>query len=270
MRSKPTLQELREQAQKPRHREIGNWLAIHWGRPTAIYGTWAAVRYGVSAHQVTLLAILATLTGASGLGWGSWTGFGVGVAFLHLAFWLDHVDGQVARWTKTASLDGVYLDFFMHHLWALTVGFGLGMGLQQITKEPLWSLAGFLVGLGWLALSLHNDCKYKAMFAQLAQETQTRIVKGGGGSRPEPPTPWPKSGTGFWTWPALKACEPHSVLVSLAALAVLSWLSPSAGLWAWKTFVLSMAVLAPTLALGRSLRSIRSGKIEQEFARWFH
>ena len=38
-----------------------------------------------------------------------------GVVLAHLAFWLDHVDGQVARWRGTASLDGVYLDYLMHH-----------------------------------------------------------------------------------------------------------------------------------------------------------
>ena len=101
--------------QKGRHREIGNWLARRWGRPSAIYGTWLAVRLGLSAHQVTLAA----LAGEPGRGRGHRhrvaPGFLLGVGLAHLGFWLDHVDGQVARWQGTASLDGVYHDYLMHH-----------------------------------------------------------------------------------------------------------------------------------------------------------
>ena len=50
----PTLAALRATVQKERYREIGNWLARRIARPTAIYGTWLAIRLGLSAHQVTL------------------------------------------------------------------------------------------------------------------------------------------------------------------------------------------------------------------------
>ncbi|HWC89503.1 MAG TPA: CDP-alcohol phosphatidyltransferase family protein, partial [Pirellulales bacterium] len=127
--SRPTLAELRSTAQKGRHREIGNWLARHVARPSAIYGTWLAVRLGISAHQVTLAALAASLSGALAIGAGSRAGFVLGVFLLHLGFWLDHVDGQVARWRGTSSLDGVYFDYLMHHLVNLTLGFALGYGL---------------------------------------------------------------------------------------------------------------------------------------------
>ena len=55
-RERPTLAELRMRAQKRKHREIGNFLARRYARPTAIYGTWLAVRLGLSAHQITLAA----------------------------------------------------------------------------------------------------------------------------------------------------------------------------------------------------------------------
>ena len=61
--SGPTLAELRARVQKDRHREIGNWLARRVARPTAVYGSWLAIRLGLSAHQVTLLALLSSLGG---------------------------------------------------------------------------------------------------------------------------------------------------------------------------------------------------------------
>src|SRR5438874_2038788 len=100
--SSPTIAELRLTAQKGRHREIGNWLARRAARPSAIYGTWLAVRLGLSAHQVTLAALAASLCGVLAIGAGSRASFVLGVLLLHLGFWLDHVDGQVARWRGTS------------------------------------------------------------------------------------------------------------------------------------------------------------------------
>ncbi len=58
--NRPTLAELRARVQKGRHREIGNWLARRVARPSAIYGSWLAIRMGLSANQVTsgLVAVI--------------------------------------------------------------------------------------------------------------------------------------------------------------------------------------------------------------------
>lgn len=75
MSERPTLSELRGRVFKHsaipdsqflvpgsqsrfRNQEVGNWLARRVGRPSAVYGTWLAVRLGVSAHQVTLAALV--------------------------------------------------------------------------------------------------------------------------------------------------------------------------------------------------------------------
>ena len=233
---RPTLGQLRARVQKGRHREIGNWLARRWARPTAVYGTWAAVRLGLSAHQVTCAALLSGLAGSAAIGSGTRAGFVAGVALAHLAFWLDHVDGQVARWRGTASLDGVYLDYLMHHAANLALGFALGYGLAARTGDPRWAAAGFAVAAGWAGLSLHNDCRYKAFFQRLKRETSTTYrVDGGSGGRPSPPPPRPRRGPGALAWPAYKACEPHVVLLGLTALAALAAVvAPAAWLALWR------------------------------------
>src|SRR6478735_887737 len=129
MNDRPTLVELRSRAYKrgiPGEPEIGSWLARRIGRPSALYGTWVAVRVRASANQVTATALAASLGSGLAIGTGSRVGFVAGVAFAWLAYWLDHVDGQVARWRGTASLGGVYLDYLMHHAATLLQGFALG------------------------------------------------------------------------------------------------------------------------------------------------
>ncbi|MFO0888992.1 MAG: CDP-alcohol phosphatidyltransferase family protein [Isosphaeraceae bacterium] len=268
-RGRPTLDELRATVQKGRHREIGNWLARRFARPTAIYGTWLAVRLGLSANQVTLAALTASLAGAAGIGTGTRGGFVAGVAALHLAFWLDHVDGQVARWRSTASLDGVYLDYLMHHLANLALGFALGFGLTMRLGHPAWTLAGFAIAVGWALLSLHNDCRYKAFFQRLKSASRSYRVDGGSGGSPTPPAPWPRRGLGALSWPAYKLCEMHVVLVAVTVLAVIALFTPSWWVVIWQLSATILAILAPPLAAARILRSVHRGATEVEFTHWF-
>jgi hypothetical protein len=265
----PTLAELRARVQKARHREIGNWLARRVVRPTAVYGTWVAVRLGVSAHQVTVASWITSMAAAVAIGWGTRAMFVVGVALAHLAFWLDHVDGQVARWRGTAGLDGTYLDYLMHHAASLVTGFTLGYGLAAESGDPRWAIAGMAIAGGWTLLGLHNDCRYKAFFQRLKAATASYRVDGGSGGRPRPPAPWPRRGLAAVTWPAYKSCEPHVVLIGLTVMSIIAIGAPALWLTFWRGGVFAMAILAPGLAIARIARAIRRGAIEDEFALWF-
>lgn len=267
MTERPTLAELRTRVHKPRYREVGNWLARRVARPSAVYGTWLAVRLGLSAHQVTLMALAANLSAAVAIGTGTRIGFVAGVLLTHLGFWLDHVDGQVARWRRTVSLDGVYFDYVMHHAASLSLGFALGYGLAARTGDPRWAAAGFAIAAGWAGLSLHNDCRYKAFFQRLKRERRTYRVEGGG--RAAPVAPWPRKGLEMLTWPAYKACEPHVVLIALTGIGIVVCCGFEAWTSLWRWGVLFWGALAPTLALARSARSVTRHSVEDEFSRWF-
>lgn len=268
---RPTLAELRGRVHKERYREIGNFLARRFARPSAVYGTWLAVRLGISAHQVTLGSLSLSIASGILLATGSRSGFVLAVALEHAAFWLDHVDGQVARWRGTESLDGVYYDYMMHHLDALAVGFGLGFGLAVRTGHLYWTAAGFLIAIGRLFLSVHNDCRYKAFFQRMKRETRSFRVDGGAGGAFAPaPAPGPPArGLALVRWILLKACEPHVVLSILSALVFLSFINHGIWILSLKIYVTGMAVTAPFLAAGRAYRSIRRGAVESEFDRWF-
>jgi hypothetical protein len=269
MVERPTLAQLRPRVQKKRHRQIGNWLAIHMARPSAVYGTWLAVRIGLSAHQVTVLALLCGVAAALAIATGSRAGFITGVAMAYVAFWLDHVDGQVARWRGTERLDGVYFDYLMHHAHGLLLGFALGYGLAARTGDVRWAAAGFVVGAGWTFIGLGNDCRYKAFFQRLKSATGSFRVDGGSGGRPTPPARWPRGGLRAFTWPAYKICEPHSMLIALGVLVLLAIGAPALWLLLWRGGVLGMAALAPTLAIARATRVIMRGQVDAEFDRWF-
>jgi len=265
----PSLDELRQRVQKKRHREIGNLLARRYARPTAVYGTWLAVRLGLSANQVTLTALTCSVAGAFAIGTGIRESFVLGVVLLHAAFWLDHVDGQVARWRKTASLDGVYFDYMMHHAAGSLLGFALGFGLARRLGDVNWTIAGFAIALGWGFLSLHNDCRYKAFFQRLKSAAGSFRVDGGSGGKPSPPAKPPVKPFRLAVWLGYKACESHVVLVGLSLLAALAVVDPQTWVAAWKTATFVMAITAPILAILRIARSIHRQSAEKEFSRWF-
>jgi hypothetical protein len=223
----------------------------------------------LSAHQVTIMALACSTASTLALMTGTPSGFMAGVALAHGAFWLDHVDGQVARWRKTASLEGVYFDYLMHHAANLGLGFALGYGLAVQSGDLRWAAAGFTIALGWALLGLHNDCRYKAFFQCLKRETGTYRVDSGSGGRPSPPSRWPRRGLAALTWPAYKVCEPHAVLIGLTVLALVIPFSPKDWLALWRGAVRGMAVLAPALALGRLARSVARRAVTNEFDRWF-
>jgi hypothetical protein len=265
----PTLAELRRRELHGQDARIGNVLARRFARPTAIYGTWLAVRLGMSAHRLTVASLLAALAGAVCLASGTRLGFVAGAVLGLLAFWLDRVDGQVARWRGTAGLNGVYLDYMMHHAATMALGFALGFGLAARTGTLGWAAAGFLVSAGWMFLSLQNDCRYKAFFQPLKRSSGAFRVEGGAGGRPAPAPPWPRRGLGMLTWPAYKSCEPHVVLMTLLGLAIVAGVEPIIWEWGWQAYVAGMALLAPSLATARIARAIHKGAVEEEFARWF-
>ncbi len=219
----PTLAQLRERVHKQRHREIGNWLARRIARPSAVYGTWLAVRLGLSAHHVTVAACVASGAAAIGIGSGTRAGFVGGAVARPWRSGSDRVDGQVAAASGTSSLDGVYFDYMMHHAANLALGFARsGHGLARRTGEPAWSVAGFAdrPGLGAM-LSLHNDCRYKAFFQELKRRKAHRVE--GDEGRPSA-SPWPRRGRAALTWPASQALAGPMSFWSGC------WVSPS---WPW-------------------------------------
>jgi hypothetical protein len=101
---------------------------------------WCA-RRGLTPNQVTafsmLLGILAAAAFATGERWGLVTG----ATLLQLAFTFDCVDGQLARFTRTFTPLGAWLDSTFDRLKEWVVFAGLAIGASR-AGDPAWTLAG--------------------------------------------------------------------------------------------------------------------------------
>ena len=287
--SRPTLAQLEPLCQKPDFRTSGNWMARRISRPAALRITWVVAPCGFSAHAATLAAAAIALAAACCFGVGTAGGFLTGALLLQLWYLLDHVDGQLARLNGSSSLDGIQLDYLMHHVVNLAVPIGLGYGIARNDGEP-WLLLGFAFALGLLLLGLANDTRYKAFIARLKQlegpllvahrpggwPSEAVTVNGDGLGSPSSSMPAPGNRAGAIRLAlglrsvvhvARKLCEIHvvmNVLMMVAAIQLIMGPSrPS------KIYLAVMSPLALITALATLTRDIRRHAAEEEFGTWF-
>jgi phosphatidylglycerophosphate synthase len=116
----PTLDELRDVCQPGsvlERRNAEHWLALLYTRRLSLRATrWLVTRTSVSANAVTGVMIVVGLASAAalliqGLGGALLAAFGIQVYLL-----LDCVDGEIARWRRTTSARGAYLDRVGHYV----------------------------------------------------------------------------------------------------------------------------------------------------------
>jgi hypothetical protein len=257
-----------ERCQKPGYRRIGNWFARRISRPLALRVTWILLPTGISAHAVTFVAWTCAIAAAMAFGCGGNIGWLAGAGLLQLWYLLDHVDGQVARYRDRESLDGVQLDYLMHHTVDILIPCGMGFGLFQASDSRAWLVAGLAWGMGTLLLGLEDDARSKAFIQRLKRlEGELRVI-GGGGGRPAPAPPLPTGWLRRMAWLSRKACEAHVMMNLVAGLALATWLVPD-----WQilrsAYVALMAPVALSLAILQVARNLRRQAAESEFAAWY-
>lgn len=267
--TRPSLTELGRRCQKMGHKQLGTWMARRVSRPLALRITWIIAPWGISAHAATLTAwavgLLAALAFCLGDRW-SWL---LAAGLWQFWYLLDHVDGQLARWHRTESLDGAQLDYWMHHVVHLTLPCGLGYGLFAQSQQPLWLFLGFAWGVALLVVGLESDTRAKTFVLRLKRLSGELRVVGGGGGRPQPAARPPKSLVKLATWLIRKSLELHVLMSAVSVLAIIQLLSGDQQLICGRVFV---AVLSPLSVFAAGVlvsQSLRKESAEREFAAWF-
>ena len=240
-------------------------LARRFARPLALYVTWLIVRLPMSANVVTAATLVAGLIAAALLGVGSTTSFVAGAIVLQLWYVLDHVDGQVARFRRSESVTGVYFDFMMHHIVHPAVAFAIGFGIAAQTGELSWTLAGAAFAIGLATLSLSNDCRYKAFFAE-SKRGEWRRAEGAG---PNAGKACEQSRRRFAVRLMQKSCEIPNIVIAVTLVAMSMLWNAAAGGLVIQIYLAIMAMIAPLLGLARLARQVWQKSIDVEFREFF-
>src|SRR5205085_1383996 len=101
---------------------------------------------GLSPNQVTAASFAVGLLAAAGFATGERWGLVAGAVLLQVAFALDCVDGQLARYTRSFSAFGAWLDSVLDRAKEYAVYAGLAIGASAM-GDPVWLLAACALAL---------------------------------------------------------------------------------------------------------------------------
>ncbi len=155
MRNVPSIAELRRICQDP-VREYNDLAGALYGWRFSIYITSFFLRLGLTANHASVLMWLFGLVGSLLL---LLPGYGriAGMALITLAFIMDCVDGEIARYFKIDSYRWAAFDY-IHHLTVKALSFVcLGIGLFIEFSTPWAMAAGGLGSIFWLVLMIVRD-----------------------------------------------------------------------------------------------------------------
>jgi phosphatidylglycerophosphate synthase len=119
---------------------------------------WAA-RRGWTPNGVTTVSVAIGFAAAAAFATGERAGMIAGALLLQAAFTLDCVDGQLARYTRTFSKFGAWLDSVFDRTKEYAVFAGLAIGASQ-AGDDVWLLAGAALALQVMRHSI--DFSYPA------------------------------------------------------------------------------------------------------------
>jgi phosphatidylglycerophosphate synthase len=107
---------------------------------------WAA-RHGLTPNEVTIASLAIGVAAAVAFATGSRAGLVAGAVLLQAAFTADCVDGQLARYTRSFSGLGAWLDSIFDRAKEYAVYAGLAIGATRGGGDPVWLLAGAALAL---------------------------------------------------------------------------------------------------------------------------
>ena len=118
------------------------------------------VKIKITANKVTTFKMFLEIFGVILLAFGDINLSIIGVVVLILGGILDHADGEVARFTKSTSLKGEYLDLINHRIIHPAYFFLLSIGIYHTNSQLHLVILGFIAALSYsISESSHNVAK---------------------------------------------------------------------------------------------------------------
>jgi phosphatidylglycerophosphate synthase len=159
-----TIAELRAVAQPPEVRARKNaehWTADLYLRDLSPYVTWVLLRTSISANGVTGLMILTGWATAAALLIPGFGGAALALVLGQTQMLVDCCDGEVARWRRTSSPAGAFLDSVGHYSTESLIAIALGVRAAawpvDAPEDLVWITLGFALALFVVLNKALND-----------------------------------------------------------------------------------------------------------------
>ncbi|HUV14487.1 MAG TPA: CDP-alcohol phosphatidyltransferase family protein [Acidobacteriota bacterium] len=163
-----SIKELRNICQETRDDLLyqRNWFDRNFTRRISMYITKPFLMMGLSANQVTAISLLVGMAAGVLLVFPDPVLWIVGILLFYLYFVLDCVDGEIARYRKTSSLVGSYLDGGLGMLMWPYVLACMTFGISNTVQDNTVFAFGFLATIGWLMYSASAMFPYRILHSK--------------------------------------------------------------------------------------------------------
>lgn len=131
--------------QKSQMNYTSPWYARKVTRKLSPFITWVLVKTPATANQVTLFQFFVGLAGLYLLAHKSTFMALSGALLLHIAYVFDCVDGEVARYKKSQSINGMFLDFINHHAVIPFIYSCLAFHYYFLTESTVYFTLGLII-----------------------------------------------------------------------------------------------------------------------------
>jgi phosphatidylglycerophosphate synthase len=235
---------------------IGRRSDEHWAgrlymRGVSIHVTRAAVKLGIGADGVTVLMSLIGLAAAAVVAIGGVWPAVAGVLGIQAYLLLDCVDGEVARWNRTESPRGIYLDRISHYVvesvLLVALGWRAGGGTHSV-----WLTWGLVAAMAVLLARIETDL----VDAARAKSGMAAIGDTAAALRPRPLRAIRRVAA---VLPVHRITGAIEASVLILGAAILDWVR--ADLDATRLLLAAMVVVAVVVAVGHLISVLASDRL---------
>ena len=146
-------------------------------REACVPVTYLLVRTPVTANQVTVFSLILALLGCGFFLSVKGLSFLVLAVFLHLSYYFDHVDGQIARYKSQSTITGVVLDFITHFIIYGALTSSIGLKAYYESGDIFYVYCGIIASLALISFNLLQDSKYRAFFIELIKHDNIKVKR---------------------------------------------------------------------------------------------
>ena len=252
------------------------WYARHIHLRISIYITWVLLHTPVSANHVTFTLFVVGLIAACFFSLGQpWMTLG-GAILLQVRYVLDSVDGEIARYRKTFSTTGEYLDFIEHYVTGGLVFFALGVGLHRQFGGTIPIYLGFFSSFGFVLVNILYDGKGKYLLHHiieridrlkiesnqqnitLDEKERKRLITG---ALPENQMFWYKLIKGYSLYPGINNVL---LLTAILDLALFRWFPGKYGINFFYLLLWSYALFYPLSFVKNLFNMVKQKSVDRE------
>ncbi|MGD2279090.1 MAG: CDP-alcohol phosphatidyltransferase family protein [Candidatus Omnitrophota bacterium] len=264
------FKELNKICQKPHYKEKGNWMVRNIIREACVPVTYFLLKTPVTANQVTVFSLLLGIAGCAAFLISPKLSFLWLAILLHLSYYFDHVDGQIARCKKQVSLSGMMLDFITHYIIYGAVAVSLGLKAYYESGSMFYVYCGIVAAISLISFNLLADSKYRTFFVEMLKHEHVKIKRSATEAKKERRNIFARAFSVLH-----KTCEIHVIINTVTVVAILqlfglNGLSASNGIVTWAeitAFYYAAASLG--VALIKTFFLVATRKPDKEFKNLF-